>query len=81
MYKYKIYGNDGIENIISELMGKIILKTNDAEIITEQEKNILKKILNFITNTNNIIKFSENATTIAANTAPLLLTVYNSIIK
>ncbi|BCN31681.1 hypothetical protein [Anaeromicropila herbilytica] len=81
MYKYKIYGNDGIENIISELMGKIILKTTDPEVITDQEKNIVRKILNFVANTNNIIKFSENATTIATNSAPLLLTMLNNIIK
>jgi hypothetical protein len=81
MYKYKIYGNAGIENIICELTGKIILKINNPEVITEQEQNILEKVLSFIINTNNIISFSENISKIAANATPLLLTMFNNFVN
>lgn len=71
--RYNVYGNDVLQDATYQLFGKFLFNIKYTDNATEPEKTIFRKIIEFVSNVNHIIKFGENVVSIASTSSPILL--------
>lgn len=81
IHKYSILGISSIKDEMNKLAGAILLNMGDTKNSTASEKNILKSILGFIKNANDVVKFGENINMIGQVVIPAFIQLIDDIIK
>lgn len=79
--KYNILGIQGVRNEINRLTGTMFMNIGDPENSTPTEKNIFKRILEFIKSGNEIVKLGENICKIGQLASPAIITLVDNLVK